>query len=82
MLAVEELVVVLVGDQERPLLDEVDVEIVAKDSRQRSRLDLTELIERESGDFVMAVLVVESIAELQVTELLGNNALKYRQLIY
>lgn len=77
MFAVVELVVVLVGNQQRPLLNELNaLDVVAQETRQRDRLDLSELIEREASRLVLAVLVVESIAVLQVIELLGNNAFK------
>lgn len=74
LLAVEQTIVVLVGDEERPLLDEVHVQIVAEQARHRGRLDLGELIERETRCLVLAVLVIESIAVLEITELFGHNA--------
>ncbi len=58
--------------QERILLQIGHVDIVAYESRQRELSNRVELLVRELGQLVVSVLVVESVAEFQVPELLRD----------
>ncbi len=73
VLAPDQAVPVAVGREERVLLDKVHVDRVAEHARVEHALDARELFARESQLLVVG-LVVESIAELQVLELLGDYA--------
>jgi hypothetical protein len=70
--AAHERILLKVRMQEHIPLQVGDVDIVAHESRQASLSYLIQLPVRELGQLVVAVLVVVSIAELQVPELLGN----------
>jgi hypothetical protein len=79
-LAVHERIDAFFCDKERVLLNELNINVVAQKSGHGHLSNALQLIFRES-QIVVARFVVEPIAELPITELLGDNAFLNEKII-
>ncbi len=64
----------LVGQQEGILGHEAEVRVQAEDESHVDSSYLTELLNGKTHRVVLAILVVEAVAALRVTKLLGNDS--------